>query len=65
MHAWDGVQFYMSMMTEEDQTFECHVEYLHDAFHLGETLSKLISNFCGCAQKTREIKDTFLKTSRC
>ena len=42
------------MMVEEDQSFEGLIEDLCDAFQLGETLSKLISNFHGQSQKNRE-----------
>ena len=49
----------MGMVAEDDQSFEGLVEHLHDAFQLGETLSKLISNFHSCAQMTRETEDIF------
>ena len=58
-HAWDEVYFYMGIVAEEDQSFEGFMEHLCDAFQSGETLSKLISDFYGESEKTRETKDTF------
>ena len=57
--AQDEVEFYMGMVAEEDQSFEGLIDHLCDAFQSGETLSKLISNFYGWSQKTRETQDTF------
>ena len=47
------------MVSEEHQSFEGLMEHLCDAFKSGETLSKLISNFYGHVQKTRETEDPF------
>ena len=49
----------MGMVAEEDQSFKGLIDHLCDAFQSGETLSKLISNFYGQSQKTRETEDTF------
>ena len=57
--ARDEVEFYMGMMAEEDQSFQGLIDYLHDAFKSGGTLSELISDFYGQSQKARETKDTF------
>ena len=56
----DEVEFYMGMVTEEQQTFEGLVQHLKNAFQSGETISELISNFYGWAQKKNESKDTFV-----
>ena len=52
-HAQDEVEFYMGMVTEEDQSFKGLTEHLQDAFQSGKTLSELISNFYGRSQKAR------------
>ena len=57
--ARDEVEFYMGMMAEEDQSFEGLIDHLCGAFQSGETLSKLIRDFHGWSQKTRETEDTF------
>ena len=57
--AQDEVEFYMGMMPEEDQSFEGLIDHLCDAFQSGEMLSKLISDFYGWSQKSRETEDTF------
>ena len=31
-YAWDGVEFYMGIVVEEDQSFKGIVEHLCDAF---------------------------------
>ena len=49
----------MVMVVEEDQSFEGLVEHLCNAFQLGETLSKLKSDFHSQSLKNRETKDTF------
>ena len=43
----------MGMVVEEGL-----IDHLCDAFQLGDTLSELISDFCGWSQKTRETGDT-------
>ena len=58
-HAQDEMEFYMSMVMEEDQSFEGLVEHLHVAFQLVETCSELISNFYSWSRKNGETKDTF------
>ena len=57
--AQDEVEFYMGIVVEEEESFEGLIEHLHDAFKSGKTHSKLISDFCGESQKTRENEDTF------
>ena len=57
--AQDEVEFYMGIVVEEEESFEGLIEHLHDAFKSGKTHSKLISDFCGESQKTRETEDTF------
>ena len=49
----------MGMVVEEQQTFEGLVQHLKNAFQSGETISELISDFYGWAQKKNESKDTF------
>ena len=58
-HAHDKVEFYMGMVAEEQQTFKGLVQHLKNAFQSGETISELISDFYGWAQKKNESKDTF------
>ena len=58
-HGQDEVEFYMGMVTEEDQSFEGLKDHLHNAFQLGEMLRKLISDFDGRSQKARGAEDTF------
>ena len=58
-HAQDEVQFYMGMVVEEEQSFKGLVEHLPDVLQCDKTFHKLISNFYGQAQKTRETEDAF------
>ena len=58
-HAQDEVEFYMGMVTKEDQSSEGLIDHLHDSFQSGKTLSELISEFNGWSQKARETKYTF------
>ena len=58
-HAWDEVEFYISMVAEEDQSFRGLIDHLHDAFQSDKTLSELICDFYGWYQKARETEDTF------
>ena len=53
------VEFYMGMVAEEQQTFEGLVQHLKNAFQSGETISELISDFYGWAQKKNKSEDTF------
>ena len=57
--AHGEVEFYMGMVMEEQQTFEGLMQHLKNAFHFGETISELISDFYGWAQKKNESEDTF------
>ena len=45
---------------EEQQTFKGLVQHLKKAFQSGKTISELISNFYGWAQKKSESKDIFV-----
>ena len=49
----------MGMFAKEDQSFKGLIDHLHDAFQSRETLSELISDFCGWSQKARKTEDTF------
>ena len=57
--AHNEEEFYMGMVAEEQQTFEGLIQHLKNAFQSGKTISKLISNLYGQAQKKSESKDTF------
>ena len=43
--AHDEVEFYMGMITDDQQTFDDIVNHLKNAFQSGETVSELINNF--------------------
>ena len=58
-HARDEVEFYMGMVTDDQQTFEGLVQHLKNAFQSGETTSELISNFYARAQKKNESEEAF------
>ena len=58
-HACDEVEFYMGMVTDEQQTFEGLMQHLKNAFQSGETTSKLISDFYARAQKKNESEEAF------
>ena len=45
---------------EDQQTFEGLIQHLKNAFQSGKTISELISNFYGWAQKNNEFKDVFV-----
>ena len=47
----DEVEFYMSMITDDQQTYDGLVNHLKNAFQLGETVSHLISDFYSHYQK--------------
>ena len=49
----------MGMVTEDQQTFEGLVNHLKSAFQLGETVSKLISNFDDHVQRKNKTEDVF------
>ena len=57
--AHDEVEFYMGMITDEQQSFDGLVNHLKNAFQSGETVSELISDFYGRHQKKRESEDAF------
>ena len=57
--AHDEVEFYMGMITDDQQTFDGLVNHLKNAFQSGETVSELISDFYGQHQKKNELKDAF------
>ena len=58
-HACDEVEFYMGMVAEDQQTFECLMQHLKNEFQSGETISELISDFYGQAQKRNESEGIF------
>ena len=58
-HACNEVEFYMGMVAEEQQTFKRPCATFKYAFQSRETISELISNFYGQAQKKNESEDTF------
>ena len=58
-HPHDKVEFYMGMVVEEQQTFEGLIQHLKNDFQYSKTISELISNFYGWAQKKSESKDAF------
>ena len=45
--AHNEVEFYMGMITDDQQSFDGLVNHLKNAFQSGETVSKLISDFYG------------------
>ena len=51
--AHDEVEFYIGMITDEQQSFDSLVNHLKNAFQLGETVSELISDFYGHHQKKK------------
>ena len=57
--ACDGVEFYMGMIVDDQQTFDGLVNHLKNAFKSGETVSKLISDFYSRHQKKNELEDAF------
>ena len=57
--ACDEVEFYMGMIADDQQTFDGLMNLLKNAFQSGETVSELISNFCGRHQKKNESEDAF------
>ena len=58
-HAHDEVEFYMGMVTEDQQTFEGLMQHLKNAFQSRETISKLIINFYGWTQRKNKSEDIF------
>ena len=57
--ACNEVEFYMGMITDDQQTFDGLVNHLKNAFQSGETVSKLISDFCGLHQRKNELEGVF------
>ena len=55
--AHDEVEFYVGMIADDQQTFNGLVNHLKNAFQLGKTMSKLISDFYSCHQKKNESED--------
>ena len=62
--AHDEVEFYMGMITDDQQTFDGLVNHLKNAFQLGETVSELISDFYSHHQKRSELEDVFANDLR-
>ena len=50
----------MGMVAEDQQTFEGLVQHLKNAFQSRKTISELISDFYGRAQKKNESEDVFV-----
>ena len=50
----------MGMVAEDQQTFEGLVQHLKNAFQSRKTISELISDFYGWAQKKNESEDVFV-----
>ena len=62
--AHNEVEFYMGMIMDDQQTFDDLVNHLKKAFQLGETMSKLISDFYGHHQKGMNRRMSLPMTSR-
>ena len=58
--ACDEVEFYMSMIADDQQSFDGLVNHLKHAFQLSETVSELISDFYGHHQRNNESEDAFV-----
>ena len=56
-HACNEVEFYIGMVTDEQQIFKGLVQHLKNAFQSGETTSELISDFYARAQKKNESEE--------
>ena len=56
--ACNEVEFYMGMVTEDQQTFEGLIQHLKNPLQSAETISELISDFYGQTQKN-ESEDIF------
>ena len=57
--AHNEVEFYMGMITDDQQTFDGLVNHLKNALQLGETVSELISDFYSQHQRKNESEDAF------
>ena len=57
--ACDEDEFYMGMVADDQQTFECLMQHLKNASQSRETPSKLISDFYARSQKKNESKEAF------
>ena len=58
--AHDEVEFYMGMVTDDQQTFEGLMQHLKNAFQSGETTSELRSDFYARAQKKNKSEEAFV-----
>ena len=58
--AHNGIEFYFSMIVDDQQTFDGLGSHLKCAFQSGETVSELISNFYGQQQRKNESEDVFV-----
>ena len=56
--AHDEVEFYIGMITDNQQSFDDLVNHLKHAFQLGETMSELISDFYSWHKKNK-LEDAF------
>ena len=59
--AHNEVEFYMGIITDDQQSFDGLVNHLKNAFQSGETVSELISDFYGHHQKKNESEDAFCR----
>ena len=57
--ACNEVEFYMGMITDDQQSFNGLVNHLKHAFQSGETVSELISDFYSWHQRKNESEDAF------
>ena len=57
--ACDKVEFYMGMVTEDQQTFEGLVQHLKTAFQSRKTINELMIDFYSQAQKKNKTEDVF------
>ena len=57
--AHNEVEFYMGMITNDQQSFDGLVNHLKHAFQLGETMSEFISDFYGWHLKQNKSEDAF------
>ena len=57
--ACNEVEFYMGMITDDQQSFDGLVNHLKHAFQSGETMSELISDFHGQHQRKNKLEDAF------
>ena len=62
--AHNEVEFYMGMITDDQQTFDGLVNHPKNAFQFGETISELISDFYSQHQRKISHRMSLQMTSR-